>query len=406
MISRVLLLSAVFGARSAVPPHSCDAEPPLAPAQAPSLLQVSNRKEAVAKPRAFSGLQASHSAANWLKLSHLSVSASSKSSLFSHSTQPFTLATKGQARAILPPELFNLGVELLQNEDTLDAVVANTDYHNVTYAGENLSMRLVNGEGLYNGECCFFGTLDPDVYALGSLGTLSPNEQGMLDMMDVGGNVGVVSVAAFKKEPKRLRVVAVEPVPSTYFLFVWNLWLNGVPRLSLQQFQENPAQPGVLAFNKGVSETDNHVLGLCYTPPYSMNSKICDCAAQAEVVSHQPGLPQCANVVSSSFGALLALFPNGGAHLAFLKMDCEGCENDLLPGLTAIAQNPAWKLGRLAGELHAAPNAIEDLACKFEGGNRVTHVCWNPGNATAPVIEVSLTERCSMGAARTPCTQP
>lgn len=388
-LTLVLLFSRAFSIFCTELQSSCTSEVPQELGQASSLLQVSSHK-------------AASSASSWLRLSRLKYSASGAW----ESKQPVMTAQKGEARAILPPDLFDLGVQVLQNEETLDAVVANTNFHNVTYAGENLYMRLVNGEGLApDGSCCTFGTpLESDVYGLGSLGALTPNEHGMLDMMDVGGNVGVVSNAAFKKESTRLRIIAVEPIPSTYFLLVWNLWLNSVPRLSLQQWQENPAQPGVLAFNKGVSSTDNQMLGLCYTPPFSMNAAICDCAAQAGVVSHQAGIAQCANVASSSFGALLGLFANGQSYLAFLKMDCEGCEKDLLPALSQVSLNPAWKLGRLGGELHAVSNAVEDLACKFDGG-WIEHIC-NTGTTSANFIAANVSERCHSGATRKACTWP
>jgi len=284
----------------------------------------------------------------------------------------------------------------------LDAVVCNTFYHNLTYAGESLYMRRVLGE-THN-----FGVpLDnPDVYGLASLDTLPPNEHGMLNMMDIGGNVGVVTLAAFKKHGQKLRIVAVEPVPSTYFLFVWNLFLNGVPSLSQEQFTSNPTQAGVLALNRGITSTDDQIIGLCYQPPFTMNALICNCQAQTGVVSHEAGVNQCASVSSHSFPYLLNLFGQD-APIAFLKVDCEGCENDLLPALTQISQNPAWKLGRLAGELHLVSNAVEDMVCKFEAGKWFEHIC-NTGTPTAPImsVPVDVPQRCSEGASRKPCTIP
>lgn len=259
---------------------------------------------------------------------------------------------------------------------------------------------------MVNGECCSFGTGEADVYGLTSLGTLPPNEHGMLDFMDVGGNLGVVAVAAFKKEPKRLRLVTVEPVPSTYFLLTWNLWLNGIPEFGLQDWQTKPTLAGVLTLNNGVSAIDGQVLGLCYTPPFTMNARICNCAEQQYgPADHQPGKPQCANVQSRSFASLLGLFQNGAARLTFLKVDCEGCEINLMPALDTIAKNPEWKLGRLAGELHAVGNAVEDVACKFEGGKWVEHIC-NTGTTVAYYTGANLIDRCPMGPTRKPCWDP
>jgi len=106
-------------------------------------------------------------------------------------------------------------------------------------------------------------------------------------------------------------------------------------------------------------------------------------------------------VVSSSFGALVNLFTK--SELAFLKVDCEGCEKHVLPALMLFSQQyPGWKVGRLAGELHAVSNQIEDLACNFEGGKGWSHVCeFDIGN----VSDVSVEERCRLGASRKSCEE-
>jgi len=133
-----------------------------------------------------------------------------------------------------------------------------------------------------------------------------------------------------------------------------------------------------------------------------MMARICNCSSQAEVVSHQPGIEQCASVVSGSFDSFLRLFHNGSSHLTFLKVDCEGCENHLLPALSRISATPAWKLGRLAGELHrGVPNAVEDITCQFDGGKWLVHIC-DTGEGGRQVVPVA--ERCRMGTSRKPCT--
>jgi len=345
-------------------------------------------------------------------------------------------AQKGEARATLPEVLFNFGMNVFQNDEAvLDAVVANTEYINLTFAGEPLRMRRVIGEPPDFGEG-YDGSGNPnsdnrkfDGYGLASLCALKHDENGMLVVLDIGANEGAVSIAAFKKCPRSIRIIAVEPVPSTYFLLCWNMWLNGVDMWhSPERFLAQPSVPGALLLNNGVSQTDGEVLGLCYTPPQTMNARICDCALQGpatqegkeeareneeedeekgdaalvevrmrkrkedeeegedekedekgdeeeeEEEGEQQGFTQCANVVSSSFGALVNLFTK--SELAFLKVDCEGCEKHVLPALMLFSQQyPGWKVGRLAGELHAVSNQIEDLACNFEGGKGWSHVC-------------------------------
>jgi len=376
--------------------NSCSSE--LTPdGQASCLLQVTTGKLAAASKAPLTEVHAS-AGESWLKLPRVSSSASATK----QPKQPaFSPGQSGQARAILSPSLFHLGMKVLGDESTLDAVVANTNYHNVTYSGEKLYMRLVN-EGRHDGACtdCNFGTTDPDVYGLNFLRNLEPDEHGMLTMLDVGGNYGAVTVAAFKKYPNRLRIITVEPVPSTYFLLEWNLRLNGVPQFEEKDFRARPTVPGVLALNNGVASANEKVLGLCYTPPFTMNAKVCTCAAQSAEVSQQLGVEQCANVVSTTLQSLVGRFHSGATHLSFLKVDCEGCELDLLPALDALAEKPLWKLGRLAGELHGADNSLEDIACKFGGGKWLENIC-----DMGPNVEPSakLIDRCGLGPTRTPC---
>jgi len=381
--------------------HSQDCAPVLsqgAPSSS-SLLQVGTRKEAQAARHDHDASDKS-----WLKISTFAAS-SGKDKLVDPAGGNLLPAQKGQARATLTDLLFNFGMLVFRNnEATLDAVVANTQYVNDSFAGELLQMRRVIGEppDFAQGYDAL-GNVNFDSYGLVSLGGLKPNANGMLAMMDIGANEGAVSIAAFKKHPKKLRIVAAEPVPSTYFLAFWNMWLNGVPVFASPiDFEANPQTAGVLLVNKGVSQKDDQVLGLCYTPPATMSSYICDCALQGPA-TNQTGQLQCANVVSSSFGSLLGLFSE--QELAFLKVDCEGCENDLLPALTAFTQqHPGWTVGRLAGELHAVSNQMEDIACNFEGGKWFSHVC-NHGNMN--ISDAPVEERCkTVSATRKSCMVP
>lgn len=403
-LTLLLLFSAAFSVFSTAPPSSCSSENSPSNGQASALLQMEKLKLVAASPARPSeedshGPRAALASNSWLKLGQLSASDTMKPPAAPLAVQP------GQARAILTPSLFEFGVGILGSEATLDTVVANTAFQNVTYSGEQLYMRMVNGDCFPDERGCLFnfGTKESDVYGLTTLNTLPVDQHGMITLLDVGGNCGVVPVAAFKKEPTRLRIVTVEPVPSTYFLLVWNLHLNGATPLSQPDFLANPKLPGILALNKGVAAADGEKLDLCYTPPFTMNARICNCATQPGPVSHQPLVPQCASVQSQSFGSLLGLFQNP-THLSFLKVDCEGCEMSLLPALDAVAANPSWKLGRLAGELHGMGNALEDVACKFEGGKWVEHIC-NLGPPGVDNIwgDANLTDRCPLGATRKPC---
>merc|ERR1719324_2126844 len=106
-----------------------------------------------------------------------------------------------------------------------------------------MTIRMVNRDGV---------DLE-DAYGLDSLGQLVGNTSSMMNMLDIGGNYGRVTIAAWKKSPEKIRIITVEPIPSTYFILRWNLWLNGIPELTLEEFQSQSGRPGVVALNNGLS---------------------------------------------------------------------------------------------------------------------------------------------------------
>mmetsp|Transcript_139342 Transcript_139342/g.253469 ORF Transcript_139342/g.253469 Transcript_139342/m.253469 type:complete len:385 (+) Transcript_139342:78-1232(+) len=289
----------------------------------------------------------------------------------------------GAARALLPPHVFDLGMQLLFNEEVLDYVVANTDTWHSPYAGVNITWRMVNGDYVDMN----------DVYGVDSLHKIS-NTTDMLTMLDLGGNYGRVSTAAYKNYPGKMRIVVVEPIPSTYFLLRWNLWLNGVPELTLEEFQDSPDKAGVLALNSGLSKLDGESTEMCYIPPETMTARICNCS---HGFTNRPG-EQCAHIKSRSIGSLLGLLNHS---VSFLKMDCEGCEIDVLPTVARLTQESQLKIGRFAGELHALPNDLEDVACKAEGGQWFVHICFLKGVQ----LSVDLPERCQQQSDREGCNR-
>jgi len=235
---------------------------------------------------------------------------------------------------------------------------------------------------------------------LDSLGQMQPTTSGMMTMLDIGGNYGVVSIAAFKKYSDKMRTIIIEPVPSTYFLLRWNMELNGIPQLTEEQFRSSPQQAGVLALNNGISTLDQDVIGLCYTPPFTMEARLCNCQEQAGSQTQQTGVPQCASVTSRSLGAVVEMF--GQQAITFLKMDCEGCETNVVPALRNTGTSEyLLAVGRFAGELHGSVNEFEDFACQFEEGKWFVHVCHE--SASQQWTTLDLKDRCKMPVSRASC---
>lgn len=302
----------------------------------------------------------------------------------------------GAARRILPQRLFDLGVKLLRTEEVLDHVVANTRQVTYGYSGEEITWRIPNRDHVDQ----------DDRYGLDSLKQLQVNNippGGMVNMIDIGGNLGRVSIAAFKKIPEKMRIVVLEPVPSTYFLLVWNLALNNVPELTLEEFNSNKNAPGVLALNNGVAKVDGETAGMCHTPPWTMGARMCNCSAPedpsqlAEVP--QDGVRQCYPIVSRSVDSLIRMFE--GDKIAILKMDCEGCEFSAIPALGALPETSLQQILRFAGELHEPTLEMENFMCKFDGGQFFADICVVDGKWQG----VPLNQRCQQGPGRISCNR-
>jgi FkbM family methyltransferase len=267
----------------------------------------------------------------------------------------------------LPPPILALGWKLFGNEHAFFNVVQNSVMVNITHAGIQMMVRMNKADDALTRlgeEGNYFS------YDLDTMGEYRDASSNLLNMMDIGGNYGVVTIAAFKKYPKSLRVVTVEPIPTTYFFLKWNLYLNGVPELNADDFAAARRPPGVLALNRGTAATDGDDLHLCFDPASSMNARICDC---------RPGDARCTVVPSVTMSKLMRLF--GDESVAMVKMDCEGCEFQALPALSTPTLS--YRVRRLAGELHIPDQRLEAIACRWDHGRLMTKCQYTEGTNVA-----------------------
>lgn len=225
-------------------------------------------------------------------------------------------------------------------------------------------------------------------YGLDSLMEIQPNAQ-MLNIMDIGGNLGVVTIAVYKKYPGKVRAVVVEPVPTTHFYLRLNLWLNHIPPLPVTQPGVNI--PGVGAIQKAISTREGFVLNMCI-PGHddqtgSMNAypitptKPCQCQAG--------GKDFCTQVGSTTMRFLFGAFLNEPVH--FVKLDCEECEREALTEIQQLGLS--GRILRLAGEMHMMEPPIVDLACQYNQGVYLTGMCRNAGQTR--VVGKDLCKKCS-----------
>mmetsp|Transcript_37621 Transcript_37621/g.69471 ORF Transcript_37621/g.69471 Transcript_37621/m.69471 type:complete len:693 (-) Transcript_37621:16-2094(-) len=286
----------------------------------------------------------------------------------------------------LSPELRVVGASLMGSEENLVALLRTSQIVDINYAGIPMQIMMAAnddaitryGPGLENGE----------EYGLETLLKNEPTSMGlkMLNMIDFGANLGVVSIAVYKKYPGVVRAVVVEPAPTTYFYLVTNLWLNQVPPLT---GGPGTMQPGIAGLQKAVSPDKNLQLTMCIPGhdvmsgsmnAHPINSMLeCDCG----------GKDACSTVGSIGVEDLFGYF--GNEDIQFVKMDCEACEMAALPSMDQYS----YRIRRFAGEMHMMPPNIVDIACKFNEGEFLTGMCSAAG--TERVVGKNLCEKCSSG---------
>ena len=84
-------------------------------------------------------------------------------------------------------------------------------------------------------------------------------------MIDIGSNIGAISIYFAKQFPK-WRVFSLEPIPTTYFISLYNVYLNNVTRLPFSFHHEHVHDhrsmhqlSGISSSNCGVGAIDDVV---------------------------------------------------------------------------------------------------------------------------------------------------
>lgn len=216
-----------------------------------------------------------------------------------------------------------------------------------------------------------------NVYGVNALSTADGKDP----VVDIGANLGTFSMAAFLKNPK-LRILALEPMPITYFFLRWNLEANGIPVISKQEFFDKNAY-GVLAINAGAT-SDSRAISIKYDPAKSENgvalasSKIpttSDITTGHEIAT--------SNVTSINVAKFIA--DGGVSNLSFFKIDCEGCEHEVVPTLTKLIQNSKY----VGAEIHPC---LPGQSCLFSRDQvqKTKQIMCDFGRCCLEVSEASL----------------
>ena len=162
-------------------------------------------------------------------------------------------------------------------------------------------------------------------------------------ILDLGANVGDTSILLHRLNPDA-RIVALEPVNATYWYLRWNLDQNNVPLLGSRDFARGaPPRGGVLPIHAGAT-SDGRTIRFAFDAAFSKNAK----QPPARGGQAHSSLTVATRNITD---LLVSLTGEQRPGLSLLKVDCEGCEYEVLP---ALAKGGLLDLvPRIIGELHA-----------------------------------------------------
>lgn len=252
----------------------------------------------------------------------------------------------------LPKHLQLIGMQLFKDRDTFDAILklVHPPIHLSVLGTNMLIATLSPDEGSRNRTQREFGELKQPG---GSIITLSGNAT-MSIMIDIGANFGVISIYFALKYPG-LKIIAVEAAPPTYFLLCYNMHLNKIAHLHMGDVTHRIGgitssstharqRGGILALNRVVaSSTDAKEIEFTYYVSDSQLSGLSDAAASKDI---RKSMVKPLNIVSLFERIDVISHP-----IAYFKIDCEGCEFDVLPGISTYFTDRT-KLQRVGGEFH------------------------------------------------------
>ena len=246
----------------------------------------------------------------------------------------------------IPLPLLRLGLKLFDNNETmLNDVINNMEEpQDVKIEDQILSLVQYKGDtsiGKLKGE--FTNNDNYGLYRLDNVvnGTF----------IDIGANLGAISIFVAKKYyTKNLSVICFEPIPVTYFLLRYNMHLNHIYHHQNHTEHFNISTrtgPGMYAFNNAFGSsfaTVNFVSSKKLSQFSAFSDKSVDDLNKEnglEWVSHKIVVVPL-SFIESNFNI---------NTIDFLKLDCEGCEFDLIVSLEDFFKSKD-RLKYLGAEIH------------------------------------------------------
>jgi len=251
----------------------------------------------------------------------------------------------------LPDELRKLGIELLSslggvNFDFDDFLKQTTRPHKVNFGGgQSIVLVRTTSDARSNTWRDVREDTAADEYHI------LPNPDGIMTtdmedgiMLDIGSNIGTQAIMAAKFH-HRSQVIALEPSPASYFYLRWNMHLNGV-RLLKESEVSKDGPSGILALNTAATR-DGRTVSI-QIPENFDSEQVTTSFLQHRRMIH-------VDVQSTTLPILLNKYRIN--IIKVLKVDCEGCEHEVLPAIADRYICDRKRLQCIEGELHWAQGA-------------------------------------------------
>jgi FkbM family methyltransferase len=263
--------------------------------------------------------------------SHTKVQAKSAFARYVHSAAGQPEKDLSSLLSNLPKVLHDLGIKTFGSEEKLQRFVQTLSGPQ-TFTDDGMSLNVFDMVG-DKGINILRQEMTKDNYGINKVRETS----GLI--VDVGGNIGDFAITAAKRHPD-LQVLSLEPVPTTFFILMLNLYSNDVPVIDETDLGKAD-KPGVLPLNKGLT-SDGRDLEIAV----NLNSTK---DAHMDLASFAPSEEVLASVGSLSLAKYLVA--HNAETVRLLKMDCEGCEFEAIPSMQGLFEDKS-KVQRFSGEIH------------------------------------------------------
>ena len=211
----------------------------------------------------------------------------------------------------LPPRLERLGIKLFRSKQLFqNFLMTIADPSSLDIYGTTIYLaQRKNDNGLQKLKHEF--SQSHDGYGLKRLLTIQNGT-----MIDIGANIGAISIFLAKRAPK-CQIISFEPIPQTYFFFRYNMYLNNIT--VIKKWERGTNTGGIMPINQAVGALQE-VKEITYPANQSQLAALSDSPDGHKI-----------NITVASFNDIIRRYDIG--VIDFLKIDCEGCEFDVIPSI-------------------------------------------------------------------------